>query len=623
MEIALRTPSDSRLVEGPRKTASGEGYEVIPKKHLTGLPPCELFMFSRDGQYLALAEKEQVIVYHVDSAAPQIFVTQRNVTALHFSPLNTYLVTWHRKKGDETNLNVWNVRSGSFVCGFYQRDRNQEMWPTLQWSDDECIACRCVNNEVHFFDGKEMSTSVINRLHLPNVKQASIAPGKGPKYGIGVFVGTSNSRPAAVSFFQYPHLSPAEVIASKSFAKLDEAEFHWTADGKVVLALLSTEMTSDSYYGESRLFLFTMDGKVSMQVPLPKEGPVHDVQWSPKGTEFIAIAGKSPPKAALFDRKGQQLHNFGDASRNTVVWNPFGRFFVLAGFGNMAGEVDFWDRDSLKKLGSNSAPCTVKHIWSPDGRFFMTTTTRPRLQVDNGFKVFRYTGEGPIVHEKHEVLYDVIWRPAPAGTYPDRPASPDALEKATKDVASSSGAAKPRAVYRAPGSTGLVSQMMADARLGSGSETGNSNKSGAAASRTPVGMPNVPPGMPASQAQAPKKGGKNKNKKKNKGAATSAEAPAKEDAHDKDDGEGSVTTPGGSRSEKALEDMTLDELRRERRKLAKKFKQIDNLKKAHADGKELNADERSKVDGEKELSSKLDWIVAQMKALQGPENSKE
>lgn len=69
------------------------------------------------------------------------------------------------------------------MCGFYQKERNQEIWPTLQWSDDEAIACRCVNNEVHFFDGSNMSTSVINKLHLPNVKQVSIAPGNGPRYG--------------------------------------------------------------------------------------------------------------------------------------------------------------------------------------------------------------------------------------------------------------------------------------------------------------------------------------------------------------------------------------------------------------------------------------------------------
>lgn len=26
-------------------------------------------------------------------------------------------------------------------------------------------------------------------------------------------------------------------------------------------------------------------------MPLPKEGPVHDVQWSPAGDYFIAVAG--------------------------------------------------------------------------------------------------------------------------------------------------------------------------------------------------------------------------------------------------------------------------------------------------------------------------------------------
>lgn len=93
-------------MQGPiEKSKSEDGkrvYEVVPKDGFHEAPPCELFLFSSDGQYFALAEKEQVLVYHVESAKPQISITQRNVTAMHFSPSNTYLVTWHRKKGDES-----------------------------------------------------------------------------------------------------------------------------------------------------------------------------------------------------------------------------------------------------------------------------------------------------------------------------------------------------------------------------------------------------------------------------------------------------------------------------------------------------------------------------------------
>jgi translation initiation factor 2A len=34
-----------------------------------------------------------------------------------------------------------------------------------------------------------------------------------------------------------------------------------------------------------------------------KEGPVHDVAWSPTGSHFIVIAGFMPAKTVLFDAK--------------------------------------------------------------------------------------------------------------------------------------------------------------------------------------------------------------------------------------------------------------------------------------------------------------------------------
>lgn len=250
-------------------------------------------------------------------------------------------------------------------------------------------------------------------------------------------------------------------------------------------------------------------------------------------------------------------------------------------------------------------------IWSPDGRFFMTTTTRPRLQVDNGFRIFRYTGEGPIIHEKHDVLYDVVWRPAPSGTFPARPASPEALEKAKKSTESSSEGSKPRAVYRAPGSTGVVSQLMTKARLGGGA----SESSGTTGMRTnaPVGMPNTPPGMPppSNQGQKKKSGKKNKKKETDQTNQSDPSSSTGENAE----------KAGPDRSEKAVEEMTLDELRKERRKLAKKFKQIDNLKQLEAEGKELASGEKAKVNSEKDMSAKLDTIVARMKDLSPDEDS--
>lgn len=45
----------------------------------------------------------------------------------------------------------------------------------------------------------------------------------------------------------------------------------------------------------------------------------------------------------------------------------------------------FWDVIEKKKLGTTKAECSVTSEWSADGRYFMTATTAPRRQVDNGY----------------------------------------------------------------------------------------------------------------------------------------------------------------------------------------------------------------------------------------------
>ena len=134
-----------------------------------------------------------------------------------------------------------------------------------------------------------------------------------------------------------------------------------------------------------------VDGKVQ-NVTLPKQGPIHDVQWSPLGKEFVCLFGTSPPMAALFDTNCKIIHSFGEAPHNTVCWSPHGRFFILAGFGNMSGELSFYDRKTLRKLSTVDAHMTVAYEWSPCSRFFLTGILFPRLRVDNGYRIWSCGG---------------------------------------------------------------------------------------------------------------------------------------------------------------------------------------------------------------------------------------
>lgn len=91
------------------------------------------------------------------------------------------------------------------------------------------------------------------------------------------------------------------------------------------MLLTSTEVdkTGASYYGKSTLHYMASNGNTAM-VTFSKEGPIYNIAWSPKGTEFVVIYGFMPSKATVFNLKCEPVFELGIAPRNTIYFNPQG-----------------------------------------------------------------------------------------------------------------------------------------------------------------------------------------------------------------------------------------------------------------------------------------------------------
>jgi translation initiation factor 2A len=277
-----------------------------------------------------------------------------------------------------------------------------------------------------------------------------------------------------------------------------------------------------SYYGETSMYLLSAAGNFDCRVALDKEGPIHDVAWSPNSKEFGVVYGcglisllvhiirsslfstDMPAKTMLFDRRVRTLHDFGSAPHNTISFNPQSRLLFLAGFGNLAGKIDVFDRCALSKICTIDAPNTSYCSWSPDGRFLLTATLSPRLRVDNGIKVWH--ASGPLVHvQAVEELYQVSWRPTPIDqappfgqTIPPAPQpSPSVLAAA---LTSRFVAAKPSGAYRPPGARGLATPAIFKREDEGGAPRAPTGSGTVSSSATPPRgynrSPNVPGSMP-------------------------------------------------------------------------------------------------------------------------------
>lgn len=268
--------------------------------------------------------------------------------------------------------------------------------------------------------------------------------------------------PAAVKVFNVPQFNAP--ISQKTFFKGDKVQLKWNSLGTslIVLAQTDVDKSNKSYYGETTLYLLSSNGSVDARITLDKEGPIHDVSWSPTGKEFGVIYGYMPAKTTIFNFRAVAMHSFALAPRNTITFSPTGRFVLVAGFGNLAGQIDVYDleKDYLKICTIESGNPSVCQ-WSPDSRYIMTATTSPRLRVDNGVRLWHVSG-AIMYNEDMTELYNVSWRPI----LPENLPRADPLSPVP--TPHSSGVAflgtvktpsKPVGAYRPPGARGTITPL--------------------------------------------------------------------------------------------------------------------------------------------------------------------
>ncbi|KAG8217066.1 eukaryotic translation initiation factor eIF2A-domain-containing protein [Butyriboletus roseoflavus] len=618
--------------------------------------PARTYHYSNDGRLFAYALPSVVRIFQAEGAKLLQELNIPNIVELQFSPRGTYISTWERPVkledgAQHKNLRIFSVSTGEELIAFTQK--SQEGWD-LQYTISESHAIRLVSQEVQVFRPAEWGKGVVEKLRVEGASMVSLSPGLNPS--VAVFVAEKKGAPANIKIYGLLALSSVPTC-SKTFYKADRAQIKWNDLGTQALVVTQTEVDNSnmSYYGETSMYLLSAAGNFDCRVTLDKEGPIHDVAWSPNSKEFGIVYGYMPAKTMLFDQRVRTLHDFGSAPHNTISFNPQCRLLFLAGFGNLAGKIDVFDRRTLNKICTIDAPNTSYCSWSPDGRFLLTATLSPRLRVDNGIKIWH--ASGPLVHvQAVEELYQASWRPTPVDQAPPfgqaiTPApqpSPSVLAAA---LTSKPVVTKPSGAYRPPGARGLATPAIFKREDEGGAPrvpTGSGTVSGGATpSRGYNRSPNPPGSMPTNgtsqnghgqagrrhvpgagsrtppptgdQGQGQEKKRKKKEKKKGEESGTvtpNGSGSARPSLDIQTNGLDGTTNgiKGGMASEPATTSVPptpgaeqLDPTAKKARNLNKKLKAIEELKEKAKRGERLEATQLKKMEGEvdirKELSS--------------------
>ncbi|KAG0231791.1 hypothetical protein BGW42_008624 [Actinomortierella wolfii] len=605
-QFSYRSGAGLGLSEGAPDFKAPEGFEKQSGNIRT-------FQYSKNGKVLAWATPDCVKVIDAHSLRLIQELAIKDVYELEFSPKGTYLSTWVRQvkteDGSHKNLSIYDVQSGQLLVGFAQKSQNN--W-NVQWTDEETYCARMVSNEVHFWEPKNLAKPPFTKFKLDGMTQFSLSPGKSAS--VAVFIGERKGAPALVRIYSITNFTTP--LASKSFFKADRVQMIWNQLGTNVLVWTQTDVdnTGKSYYGETNLYYLSVAGNFDCRVPI--DGNIHDVAWAPASKDFVVIHGTMPtPRTTLFDHRANAVHEFGRDARNCIKWNPQGRILVLAGFGNLAGTMDFWDRKTLKKIASVSARDTTACEWSPDGRFILTATLSPRLRVDNGYKMWHYTGT--LVHQEDiQELYQINWRPAAPELYPIR----SALSPAPKvSLSVSQAPAKPAPVrvgaYRPPQARGTPPpQLFGDSTSSTGANAGAAAGAAGDAQLSKAALKN----KKKREAKKNKEGGEPSSSAPSSPAGTPARSNTPRPAnsgHNSRNGSpmigstaGGKPKPGSNNNNGNVPASAMTETEKKIRNVTKKLKQIQELKEKQAAGETLELTQIQKIQAEAQLLKELEAL---------------
>lgn len=574
--------------------------------------------YSKDGKRVSVINTTKKVVNVYDAQEEKLQLTiEGDFHEAYFSPLGSFLVTFSRRvvKG-VPNLLVFSMVDGSQVNGYHLKEINKETWPVLRWSNDEQVLAHLVTNQINFFDGTNPASN-IGKLHAKDLYSFSLADNG---RAVAVFVPDKKGHPASACIYELAKTADDFTVnpkptAAKTFFRATAAKFAWSPLSNAVLVTATTDMdkTGESYYGESHLHLLYTDSQC-LTVPFGgNKGPVHDAQWSPQGNDFVVIQGFQPAKITLFNASNcTAVREFGTLARNTILFSPHGRFLCIGGFGNLAGEMDFWEKNKFKQLGTcqDMAGATTFE-WTPDSRNFITAALFPRRRVDEGIKVWTYYGE-KVYEQKIPKLTQVAIRPALPEVYPNKPMSPRLSDRRIqKEIADKMEASRPKA-YVPP-------HMRGKGGGGGGMDAIKASKMNTGPRKLKAAQADLDPEVMAAHEAAKAEKNAEKNKKRRERRKEQAAKQGNEEAAKQNEEQSAKDAKrAAEQAEIAARNAGLgaDELLKKKlKKLQKQERGMQKIAQSKKDGKKLDAAQKTKLEGHPAMLEEICKIEEQLKNL--------
>lgn len=421
-ELLCRTRDSVRIIRG-----------ISCPENIAFASPCFACLYSKCGFKLAIVDLNGLRVLRTSDYSEIMFSRRSNVQLLHFSICGRYLVSWEKPQEDSKNLLIWDTNTSTAIYSFFQKTSMKEQWPTIVFNNtsthfyikkgNDLYVYQIPNQQVlYIFSDTKVSFFFISPRDIPVIIYSEDPKGENSKLNV------------------YSQQGGLVKLTELVIKNVQEIKVLWNKDSTraVIWCQTDVDTTGRSYYGEHTLYFYTPDPKLKQLKTT--EGPIHDVMWNPKEDEFIVISGFMPATSHFYNHNGNKKNEIAKNHRNTIKWNSFGTLFLIAGFGNLQGEVDVYDKSTLNLIGNCRANSTVYCEWGPCGKVFVAANLCPRMRVDNGYCIYKYTGELIIRIPEALELWEAAWKPQ---VFQEAPLTPTNKEKVIVE----------KKTYKPPGSS--------------------------------------------------------------------------------------------------------------------------------------------------------------------------
>lgn len=302
-QIVIRGRTALQAYNGPSvaRSETNVAYTVSSTDIFNGIDDLRIVpIYSPNGQYLAVVhETRNLSVYNSSTGDKVGEFNVSDAQKAEFSPLGTYLVTWSRptkgsaEGGSEGNFRVWKCSTFELVAAYSLKTYRSE---AIQWTADEAYCFRLVSNEIQIFIGQSLSDGIIDKVYHKGLVSFKVTPTSNPT-SIAVFNPDAGGKPARVTMYQFKGVamkgsSETAVegpLSSRTIFSASEVKLLWNSTGTSLLVHSHSDVdnSNSSYYGATGLYiLMAGNSDVSNKVEQSKEGPIHDVQWSPAGDRY-------------------------------------------------------------------------------------------------------------------------------------------------------------------------------------------------------------------------------------------------------------------------------------------------------------------------------------------------